>query len=173
MRASWPGEYLILGLLCKQPRHGYELAQLAGNDEALRTVWCLKRSEVYFLLDKLLAGALIEERSDLALAAGPAPGAPGGPPRVVFALTPGGRKVFERWLVTPEKSPVICVQPSWPCCIWRAGVTLRLRPAFCCPTQNPGRVARPLARARLREFICENGALAAPWPGAGWAGSTR
>jgi DNA-binding PadR family transcriptional regulator len=105
MRASWPSEYLILGLLCERPRHGYELAHLASTDEALRTIWYLKRSEVYFLLDKLLESGLIEESPGLPAPAAPTRDQAGGPPRVVYAATAAGREVIERWLMTPEKSP--------------------------------------------------------------------
>jgi DNA-binding PadR family transcriptional regulator len=105
MRESWPSENLILGLLCEQPRHGYELAQLVNSDEALRIIWYLKRSEVYFLLDKLLDKGMIEESGDVTPSAVQTRDPIGGPPRVIYAATPVGRVLFEHWLMTPEKSP--------------------------------------------------------------------
>ena len=53
MRADWPSENIILGLLCERPMHGYELARLVQEDEALRAIWRIERSEIYFLLGKL------------------------------------------------------------------------------------------------------------------------
>jgi DNA-binding PadR family transcriptional regulator len=103
MRASWPSENLLLGLLAERPMHGYELARLVCDDEALRAIWHLKRSEVYFLLGKLQAQGHIAE-------AAPAAGdrsqrQAGGPPRQVYEVTPGGRALLEAWLGEPVASP--------------------------------------------------------------------
>jgi PadR family transcriptional regulator AphA len=96
MQAMWPSEYILLALLCERPMHGYELAQIAQNDEPLRAIWRMERSEVYFLLGKLQRGGLIEET-------GQERG--GGPRRVIYAPTPEGRDEAERWLRTPESYP--------------------------------------------------------------------
>jgi DNA-binding PadR family transcriptional regulator len=96
MKASWPSENLLLGLLCVRPMHGYELAQTVRTDDALRSIWRIERSEVYFLLGKLLKSEYVEasgqERSK-------------GPARTVFEPTAAGRAAFEVWLRTPEQYP--------------------------------------------------------------------
>ena len=71
MRADWPSENILLGLLCERPMHGYELARLAQEDQALRAIWRIERSEVYFLLGKLRQKGLIAEHAE-EHAAGPA-----------------------------------------------------------------------------------------------------
>ena len=96
MQATWPSENILLALLCERPMHGYELAQIAQNDEPLRAIWRMERSEVYFLLGKLQRGGLIEET-------GQERG--GGPRRVIYAPTTEGRAEAERWLRTPEAFP--------------------------------------------------------------------
>ena len=96
MQADWPAENILLALLCERPMHGYELAQTVKTDAALRAIWRIELSEVYFLLRKLLKqGAIVAEAE--------APGA--GPRRVVYAPTPAGRIALEGWLTTPEKYP--------------------------------------------------------------------
>src|SRR5512139_3125872 len=96
MQADWPSENILLGLLCERPMHGYELARLVQQDEALRAIWRIERSEIYFLLGKLKQKAFIvevaEERS-------------GGPARTIYAPTESGRAAFEEWLQTPEARP--------------------------------------------------------------------
>lgn len=96
MQADWPSENIVLGLLCERPMHGYELARLVQEDVALRAIWRIERSEVYFLLRKLLKGGLIEES---------AAEQAGGPVRVIYAPTDSGRAAFAQWLRTPEPRP--------------------------------------------------------------------
>ncbi len=106
MRAPWPSEYLILGLLCERATHGYELAQLVTTDEALRTIWGLKSSEVYFLLRKLLERGLIEESGEIPATEAIRSGAShGGPRRVNYTATPAGRALLEQWVLTPVTRP--------------------------------------------------------------------
>ena len=96
MQSTWPSEFILLALLCERPMHGYELAQIARQDTPLRAIWRLERSEVYFLLGKLVRGELIEE-------SGQERG--GGPRRVIYAPTAAGQAAVERWLRTPERLP--------------------------------------------------------------------
>ncbi len=96
MKADWPSENVLLGLLAEKPMHGYELAQRARDDEALRAIWRIERSEVYFLLGKLSKCGYVSESEELAGS---------GPTRVVYAITPAGREALHRWLETPEQSP--------------------------------------------------------------------
>jgi DNA-binding PadR family transcriptional regulator len=96
MQATWPSEYVILGLLCEQPMHGYELAQQVRADQALHAIWRFERSEIYFLLGKLARGGLIFESAEEQ---------GGGPRRVIYAPTPAGRETLIAWLRTPEQYP--------------------------------------------------------------------
>ncbi len=96
MQADWPSENIILGLLCERPMHGYELARLVQEDEALRAIWRIERSEIYFLLGKLAKGGLIiESAAEQAR----------GPVRVIYAPTTAGREAFAKWLRMPELRP--------------------------------------------------------------------
>jgi DNA-binding PadR family transcriptional regulator len=96
MRADWPAEYILLALLCERPMHGYELAQTVKANAALRAIWRIERSEVYFLLRKLLRQGYIVDH-------GEAPGA--GPRRLIYAPTPAGEAALESWLGSPEPYP--------------------------------------------------------------------
>lgn len=96
MQADWPAENILLALLCERPMHGYELAQLVKTDAALRAIWRIELSEVYFLLRKLLKQGFIAAEAET-------PGA--GPRRVIYAPTPAGEAALETWLTTPEKYP--------------------------------------------------------------------
>jgi DNA-binding PadR family transcriptional regulator len=96
MQSSWPVENILLGLLCERPMHGYEIAQVVQGDEALRSIWRIERSEIYFLLGKLSKGGLIMESAAEQAA---------GPIRVIYAPTEAGRAQFFEWLRTPEAKP--------------------------------------------------------------------
>lgn len=104
MQASWPSENLFLGLLVEQPRHGYELARLVCDDPALRAIWRLKRSEVYFLLGKLLAQGHIAEVAEPPEEPS-APRRSAGPPRQIYEATPAGRARLDAWLSEPVATP--------------------------------------------------------------------
>ncbi len=96
MQSTWPAEYLLLGLLAEQPMHGYELAQRLTDDEALCAIWHIERSQVYFLLGKLIErGHIVESAEERA----------GGPPRVIYEPTAVGRAALLAWLRQPESSP--------------------------------------------------------------------
>jgi DNA-binding PadR family transcriptional regulator len=96
MHADWPAENIVLALLCERPMHGYELAQLLKSDAALRAIWRIELSEVYFLLRKLLKLGFAVEHAEERGA---------GPRRVLYAPTPYGRAALDAWLATPEKYP--------------------------------------------------------------------
>lgn len=96
MQATWPSEYALLGLLCERPRHGYELAQAVQADEALHAIWRFERSEVYFLL-----GKLVQKGHITPLAVDKA----SGPARTVYGPSETGRAALMAWLRTPEQHP--------------------------------------------------------------------
>lgn len=96
MHADWPSENIILGLLCERPIHGYELARLVQADAALRAIWRIERSEIYFLLGKLKQKGFIVELAEEQAK---------GPARTIYAPTDSGRAAFEEWIRTPEFRP--------------------------------------------------------------------
>jgi DNA-binding PadR family transcriptional regulator len=96
MQADWPAENILLALMSEHPMHGYELAQLVKSDAALHTIWRIERSEVYFLLRKLLKHGFIVEHAEERGA---------GPRRLVYAASPSGLAALDLWLMNPEKSP--------------------------------------------------------------------
>jgi DNA-binding PadR family transcriptional regulator len=97
MHADWPAENIVLALLCERPMYGYELAQVVKSDAALRAIWRIELSEVYFLLRKLLKLGFIVEHAEETSGARPR--------RVLYAPTVIGQGALEAWLTTPEKSP--------------------------------------------------------------------
>ena len=86
-------EYPLLGLLARQPAHGYELHQKLDSD--LGQVWHLSLSQVYNILNRLESQDLIvgevEEQVKL-------------PARRRYRLTPAGQARFDSWLQTPTRS---------------------------------------------------------------------
>lgn len=85
-------EYAILGLVCQQPGHGYQLAQEIAPNAGLGLILPLRLSNVYFLLGNLEERGLIEiaQREDDAY-----------PPKTVFQATAAGRRAFESWIREP------------------------------------------------------------------------
>lgn len=85
-------EYVLLGMLSQQPRHGYELHKELSNLEGLGLVWRIKQAQLYAWLDKLenqgyLSARMIPTESH--------------PPRKEYHLTRAGHKVFEDWMLSP------------------------------------------------------------------------
>jgi len=85
-------EYAILGLVCRQPGHGYQIAQEIAPNAGLGLILPLRLSNVYFLLGNLEHRGLIEvaDRQD-----------DGYPPKTVFQVTAAGRRAFESWIRQP------------------------------------------------------------------------
>jgi DNA-binding PadR family transcriptional regulator len=83
----------VLGLLAKEPSHGYALWQKlqswSADPEAIQS------SSVYMAIRRLAESEAIE-----VAALGPAP-RPGERPRHTYAITDAGRKRLERWLSQP------------------------------------------------------------------------
>lgn len=88
-----PGDWSVLALVGERPTHGWALAvQLARGGE-VGSIWALGRPLVYHGLERLEQAALIR-------AAGLERGAR-GPHRVVYEITPKGRKAVAAWLARP------------------------------------------------------------------------
>ena len=95
MQISEPAEYAILGLLERQPMHGYEMFQ-QFQDGILSQIIHLEMSQMYAFLKKLERLNYIEAELE-----------PQGtrPPRKIFHLTEQGRAIFQAWLTTPVERP--------------------------------------------------------------------
>ncbi len=85
-------EYALLGLLCRQPRYGYEIHQQLADPTGLGLIWHLKQSQVYALLAKLEQQGYVDQTLQPQDAR---------PPRKVFTLTEIGRQAFLDWVQTP------------------------------------------------------------------------
>ena len=120
-------ENLLLGLLCIQPAHGYDLHQQIATQLGL--IWHLRISQVYGTLDRLHARGWI---------AGQTPA--NHPRRTVFALTPAGRVQAEAWLLLPTRASVQAVRMEFPS---RLYVLQQVNPAAV-----PGVIAAQAAEVR-------------------------
>ena len=85
-----PQQYVILGILMKQERHGYEIHHLLSS--RLGRAWYAGISQVYALLKRLEAAekvvATVEQQDNR-------------PAKHVYSITPKGRKAFLQWVHTP------------------------------------------------------------------------
>ncbi len=80
----------ILGLLMRQPKHGYELYQEFSR--GLGRVWEIGQSRLYGQLKRLEEDGLVAVRTELQSSR---------PPRKVYHLTPEGQAAFEEWVHRP------------------------------------------------------------------------
>ena len=88
-------EYILLGLIREEPTHGYALFAKLRNNPELSLIWQVKRSKLYYLLDKLetdgyLTSSLSKEGSY--------------PERNVYQITTKGSELLEKWLYSPVLS---------------------------------------------------------------------
>lgn len=95
MRDLLPTEWAVLGLLGREPAHGFALAKSLSPDCDFGQVWTTPRPLVYRALDTLCADGLIVFRK--------AEPGKGGPVRRKAALTAQGRRVLLEWLGEPVK----------------------------------------------------------------------
>jgi len=85
-------EYFLLGLLYKQPRHGYDLMKEIKQSPGLSAIWFVKPGRIYALLDRLekaemVTAAQIESQS--------------APSRKQYSLTPAGEEAYLDWVGQP------------------------------------------------------------------------
>lgn len=95
MQISEPAEYAILGLLERQPMHGYEMFQQFQSG-ILGQIVHLEMSQMYAFLKKLERLGYIEAELETQGVR---------PPRKIFHLTEQGRATFHAWLTTPVERP--------------------------------------------------------------------
>ena len=80
--------YALLGLLARQPRHGYELRAAFEALVGGRDTWEVKPGQVYATLERLAEAGLIAEVGVEK---------EGGPEKRIYALTPAGREALHEW----------------------------------------------------------------------------
>jgi PadR family transcriptional regulator AphA len=78
--------YVILGMLRRGPRTGYEIK--ADVDHSTRFFWAASYGQIYPQLKQLAEAGLVKGQSDPR----------GGRKRTVYKLTAAGRKELRRWL---------------------------------------------------------------------------
>jgi PadR family transcriptional regulator AphA len=85
-----PQEYVILGILMKQERHGYEIHTLLSS--GLGHTWYAGISQVYALLKRLEAAekvvSAVEQQDNR-------------PAKHVYSITQKGRETFLQWVHSP------------------------------------------------------------------------
>lgn len=88
--SNHPQEYVILGLLMKKERHGYEIHHHFSS--GLGRVWYAGRSQIYALLKGLeMTGKVISEVEIQ----------DNRPAKKVYSITPEGRETFLTWVHSP------------------------------------------------------------------------
>ncbi|NQS90810.1 MAG: PadR family transcriptional regulator [Chloroflexi bacterium] len=88
-------EYILLGLIREEPSHGYAIFETLRNTPELSLIWQVKRSKLYYLLDKLeKEGFLTSSTSSRGHY----------PDRHVYQITTRGEEVLQIWLHTPVNS---------------------------------------------------------------------
>jgi len=85
-------EHILLGFLCQEPTHGYDLYKKINDFEGISLVWHIKQSLLYALLDKLEKDGLVTSNR--------IPGN-GNLVRKEYQVTPFGRQSFLTWATTP------------------------------------------------------------------------
>jgi PadR family transcriptional regulator AphA len=81
--------YVILGMLRKGPKSGYEIK--AAADISTRFFWAISYGQIYPELKRLEQAGLVEGEAD--------PGS--GRQRRVYSITPLGEKALHEWLTRP------------------------------------------------------------------------
>jgi DNA-binding PadR family transcriptional regulator len=88
-------EYILLGLIREEPAHGYALYEKLRSTSELSLIWQVKRSKLYYLLDKLETDELlvssITSQSPY-------------PDRKVYQITNRGNEILDKWMYSPVLS---------------------------------------------------------------------
>jgi DNA-binding PadR family transcriptional regulator len=86
-------EWLVLCLVCEQPRHGFAIARLLGTDGAMGNVWRVPKPVVYRGLQRLEQLGLVRTVEQQPSSQGPV--------RSLIDATAAGRTAAAAWLTTP------------------------------------------------------------------------
>ncbi len=88
-------ENILLGLIRQEPLHGYGLYQKLQETPELSLIWHVKRSKLYYLLEKLESKGLIN---------GTVRSQESYPDRISYQLTAFGEDLYQQWISTPVQS---------------------------------------------------------------------
>jgi DNA-binding PadR family transcriptional regulator len=86
-------EWLVLCLVCEQPRHGFAIARLLEAEGTLGKVWRVPKPVIYRALQRLEQLGLVRTAEQQATRQGPV--------RSLVDATPVGREAAGAWLTTP------------------------------------------------------------------------
>jgi tRNA-Thr(GGU) m(6)t(6)A37 methyltransferase TsaA len=86
-------EWAVLGLLCDEPAHGWNIARAFAPEGEIGQVWTVSRPLVYRAITVLRDLGYIEDRGSVPSAA--------GPHRTLLGPTGRGRQAARRWLSRP------------------------------------------------------------------------
>jgi len=86
-------EWLVLGLACEGPTHGFAIARLLAHQGELGQVWRVPKPVIYRGLTRLEQLGLVRTVGEQATSVGPA--------RSMLEATAAGRQAAAAWLVTP------------------------------------------------------------------------
>jgi DNA-binding PadR family transcriptional regulator len=86
-------EWLVLCLVCEQPRHGFAIARLLEAEGSLGKVWRVPKPVIYRALQRLEQLGLVRTTEQQASSRGPV--------RSLIDATPAGRKAAGVWLTRP------------------------------------------------------------------------
>ncbi|MBQ6518161.1 MAG: PadR family transcriptional regulator [Anaerolineaceae bacterium] len=85
-------DFLLLGIIDRQPTHAYDLYKQVTSSEELKTLWTFRQSRLYAVLDKIERSGMISTAIDADSTL---------PVRKICTITPVGKSAFENWLHTP------------------------------------------------------------------------
>lgn len=86
-------EWLVLCLVCEQPRHGFAIARLLEHEGSLGKVWRVPKPVIYRALQRLEQLALVRTTEQQASSQGPV--------RSLIDATHAGREAAAAWLARP------------------------------------------------------------------------
>jgi len=89
-------EYALLGLLYREPAHGYELHKIIADPAGIGIIWGIKIANLYAQLAKLERTGLIK---------GEEQAGEDRPARTEYKLTETGKAAFETWLTDVVQHP--------------------------------------------------------------------
>ena len=86
-------EWLVLCLICEEPRHGFAIARLLDSDGSLGQVWRVPKPVIYRSLQRLERLGMVRIAEQQASNQGPV--------RSLVDATPVGRDAASAWLIKP------------------------------------------------------------------------
>jgi DNA-binding PadR family transcriptional regulator len=86
-------EWLVLCLVCEQPRHGFAITRLLGADGSMGQVWRVPKPVVYRALQRLEQLGLVRTVEQQPSSQGPV--------RSLIDATAAGRRAAAAWLTRP------------------------------------------------------------------------